>query len=100
MNTTLAPDGYERQVLTWNGTFPGPLIEADWGDTLVVHVTNGLENNGYIAISTLSTSIHISNLYILEHPFIGMVSGRGIRASLTVTRLLQPIFHNLTVAKS
>ncbi|CZR66851.1 probable Laccase-2 [Phialocephala subalpina] len=50
VNTTLAPDGYERQVLTWNGTYPGPLIEADWGDTLLVHVTNGLENNG--------TSIH------------------------------------------
>ncbi|KAL4734675.1 Cupredoxin [Aspergillus similis] len=45
-NTTLAPDGYERQVLVFNGTLPGPLIEANWGDELVIHVTNGLEHNG------------------------------------------------------
>lgn len=54
VNTTLAPDGYERQVLTWNGTYPGPLIEADWGDTLVIHVTNGLEFNGYFRIELVS----------------------------------------------
>ncbi|KAJ0416978.1 Cupredoxin [Aspergillus carlsbadensis] len=45
-NRTLAPDGYERQVLVFNGTLPGPLIEADWGDEIVIHVTNALENNG------------------------------------------------------
>lgn len=45
-NTTLAPDGFERQVLVMNGSLPGPLIEADWGDELVIHVTNGLEHNG------------------------------------------------------
>jgi hypothetical protein len=46
VNTTLAPDGYERVVLTINGTIPGPEIVADWGDEIVVHVTNNLENNG------------------------------------------------------
>ncbi|KAL4994515.1 multicopper oxidase-domain-containing protein [Aspergillus recurvatus] len=45
-NTTLAPGGYERRVLVFNGTLPGPLIEANWGDELVIHVTNGLEHNG------------------------------------------------------
>ncbi|KAL3440209.1 Cupredoxin [Aspergillus insuetus] len=45
-NHTLAPDGYERQVLVFNGTLPGPLIEADWGDELVIHVTNALDYNG------------------------------------------------------
>ncbi|KAJ5923529.1 hypothetical protein N7454_008774 [Penicillium verhagenii] len=45
-NVTLAPDGYERLVLAANGTYPGPLIEANWGDDLVIHVTNELENNG------------------------------------------------------
>jgi len=34
VNTTLAPDGVERNVLTVNGTFPGPVITADWGDTV------------------------------------------------------------------
>lgn len=49
-NTTLAPDGRERQVWTVNGSFPGPTLIADWGDTVVVHVTNELDFNG--------TSIH------------------------------------------
>ncbi|KAJ9156302.1 Multicopper oxidase, type 2 [Pleurostoma richardsiae] len=45
-NTTAAPDGIERIILAVNGTVPGPTIYADWGDTVVVHVTNNLENNG------------------------------------------------------
>ncbi|KAI1122880.1 multicopper oxidase [Nemania abortiva] len=46
VNSTLSPDGVPRLSLTVNGSIPGPTIEADWGDTVVVHVTNGLENNG------------------------------------------------------
>lgn len=49
---TVAPDGYERQALTVNGSIPGPTIEADWGDTVVVHVTNSLGD------VTNGTSIH------------------------------------------
>ncbi|KAI0409406.1 putative extracellular dihydrogeodin oxidase/laccase, partial [Xylaria palmicola] len=45
-NTTAAPDGVERVVLSVNGSVPGPTIIADWGDTIVVHVTNSMENNG------------------------------------------------------
>jgi FtsP/CotA-like multicopper oxidase with cupredoxin domain len=36
----IAPDGYQRDVLLVNGAFPGPLIEANWGDTIQVKVTN------------------------------------------------------------
>ena len=42
----MAPDGYERSVLSFNGTVPGPAIVADWGDEVVVHVTNNLVHNG------------------------------------------------------
>ncbi|KAJ5106619.1 extracellular dihydrogeodin oxidase/laccase [Penicillium angulare] len=49
-NTTAAPDGVPRNVLTVNGTSPGPTLYADWGDWVRVHVYNGLQNNG--------TSIH------------------------------------------
>lgn len=35
-----------------NGTIPGPTLFADWGDTIVVHVNNRLEN------SQNGTSIH------------------------------------------
>ncbi|KAE8382646.1 extracellular dihydrogeodin oxidase/laccase [Aspergillus bertholletiae] len=45
-NTTAAPDGVEMPVQLINGSFPGPTIVADWGDTVVVHVTNSLQTNG------------------------------------------------------
>ncbi|KAK4156765.1 multicopper oxidase-domain-containing protein [Chaetomidium leptoderma] len=38
----IAPDGYVRDVLLVNGAFPGPLIEANWGDTIVVDVHNNI----------------------------------------------------------
>ncbi|KAJ4385589.1 hypothetical protein N0V93_010018 [Gnomoniopsis smithogilvyi] len=41
-----APDGYNTTCLTYNGTVPGPTLFADWGDTLKVHVTNNLIDNG------------------------------------------------------
>lgn len=45
-NVTAAPDGVERIVLAINGSVPGPTIIADWGDEIIVHVTNNLTNNG------------------------------------------------------
>jgi hypothetical protein len=30
--STLAPDGVPVDVMLVNGEFPGPLIEANWGD--------------------------------------------------------------------
>jgi hypothetical protein len=33
-NITISPDGIERTVLAINGKFPGPTIEAEWGDTV------------------------------------------------------------------
>ncbi|KAL2161030.1 hypothetical protein VTH06DRAFT_8743 [Thermothelomyces fergusii] len=39
---SIAPDGYLRDVLLVNGAFPGPLIEANWGDTIVVDVHNDI----------------------------------------------------------
>ncbi|KAH8674148.1 laccase 2 [Xylariales sp. PMI_506] len=43
---TLAPDGYERQVQVFNGTIPGPTIEVNWGDEVIIHVTNSISTNG------------------------------------------------------
>ena len=39
-----APDGYNKSVILINGQFPGPLIEANWGDTIQVTVTNEIED--------------------------------------------------------
>ncbi|TGJ78816.1 hypothetical protein E0Z10_g9951 [Xylaria hypoxylon] len=38
----IAPDGYEKSVLLVNGQFPGPLIEANWGDYIEVTVHNNI----------------------------------------------------------
>ncbi|XPS68223.1 hypothetical protein M3J07_000508 [Ascochyta lentis] len=45
-NITVSPDGYSRVALAGNGSVPGPTIEADWGDTVKIHVTNRLTDNG------------------------------------------------------
>ena len=39
-----APDGVEKLMLVVNGQFPGPTIEANTGDRVVVNVTNKMSN--------------------------------------------------------
>lgn len=51
-DVTVAPDGVSRTAMAVNGSIPGPTIFADWGDTVVVHVTNSLSD------SQNGTSIH------------------------------------------
>ncbi|KAI8964489.1 putative multicopper oxidase [Daldinia sp. FL1419] len=55
-DVTVSPDGTSRQAMAVNGSIPGPTLFADWGDTVVVHVTNSLttSNNG--------TSIHFHGI--------------------------------------
>jgi FtsP/CotA-like multicopper oxidase with cupredoxin domain len=35
-----APDGVSRNVMLLNGSYPGPTIEANWGDTIEVTIEN------------------------------------------------------------
>jgi hypothetical protein len=49
-NMTMAPDGFSRSVFAINGQYPGPAIEANWGDYVQITVKNQMPNNG--------TSIH------------------------------------------
>ncbi|KAF5560743.1 laccase precursor [Fusarium phyllophilum] len=51
-DVTVAPDGVSRSAMAVNGTIPGPTLFADWGDTVVIHVTNSLST------SLNGTSIH------------------------------------------
>ncbi|KIR33452.1 hypothetical protein I352_04221 [Cryptococcus deuterogattii MMRL2647] len=54
-----SPDGYEREVIAINGMFPGPLIEANTGDTIIVHVNNGLdEGQGLLFYSAWRLIVH------------------------------------------
>lgn len=43
---TLAPDGYSRPVMAINGSIPGPTLFADWGDWVVIHVSNDMTSSG------------------------------------------------------
>ncbi|PYH42871.1 uncharacterized protein BP01DRAFT_385075 [Aspergillus saccharolyticus JOP 1030-1] len=40
MRDTTSPDGYQKNAMLINGQFPGPLIEANWGDIISVTVNN------------------------------------------------------------
>ncbi|KAF9953103.1 hypothetical protein BGZ70_000358 [Mortierella alpina] len=42
--STISPDGLARPMLLVNGMFPGPLIEANTGDRIVVNVTNNMDS--------------------------------------------------------
>ncbi|KAJ5820066.1 hypothetical protein N7474_005657 [Penicillium riverlandense] len=66
----VAPDGRPRWGIAINGSIPGPTIEADWGDTVVVHLRNLLPDsveNG--------TSMHFHGLrQYRTNPMDGVVS--------------------------
>ncbi|KAI9776533.1 MAG: hypothetical protein M1839_009514 [Geoglossum umbratile] len=57
----IAPDGVQRQALLINGQFPGPIIEANWGDIIQVKVTNNLGDEG--------TSMHWHGFLQKETPY-------------------------------
>jgi len=38
----VSPDGVKRHALLVNGQFPGPAIEANWGDTFEITVRNNI----------------------------------------------------------
>ena len=45
--TPIGPDGYLKPVgLVINNTYPGPVLEACWGDTFKIHVTNRISTEG------------------------------------------------------
>ncbi|KAF2675303.1 hypothetical protein BT63DRAFT_365564 [Microthyrium microscopicum] len=57
----IAPDGVVKNGLVINGGFPGPLIEANWGDTIQVTVHNNLTDEG--------TSLHWHGLLQVGTPW-------------------------------
>ncbi|KAJ5612304.1 multicopper oxidase-domain-containing protein [Penicillium lagena] len=40
-----SPDGYNKSVILINDQFPGPMIEANWGDMIQVTVTNEIDSD-------------------------------------------------------
>ncbi|KAJ7890152.1 laccase-1 [Mycena olivaceomarginata] len=54
VNAKLSPDGFVRDTVVPNGTFPGPTFAVNKGDSVVIHTHNKLTSPGM----RRSTSIH------------------------------------------
>ena len=56
----LSPDGVNRSMILINGQFPGPTVEANWGDTISVTVRNAITdaNEDGIAVYQEGTAMH------------------------------------------
>ncbi|KAI4862115.1 putative multicopper oxidase [Hypoxylon rubiginosum] len=65
----LSPDGYQRDMIVVNGQYPGPLIEANWGDWIEVTVTNNITN------PEEGTAIHWHALLQKDTPYYDGVPG-------------------------
>lgn len=65
----LQPDGYNKSVILINEQFPGPILEANWGDWIEVKVTNSIGNVNE------GTAIHWHGLLQDQTPFMDGVPG-------------------------
>lgn len=55
------PDGVSRTLTVINGQYPGPLVEASSGDTLVIHVENQMDDD--------PLTIHCHGLFMKDQAF-------------------------------
>ncbi|KAF2193519.1 multicopper oxidase [Zopfia rhizophila CBS 207.26] len=71
-NTMIVPDGIPRMALLVNGQMPGAVIEASWGDTVIITVNNKMQNNGtsmhFHGIRQLNTSEYDGTPSITQCP--------------------------------
>ncbi|KAK8065040.1 multicopper oxidase [Apiospora hydei] len=65
-----APDGVEVPLILVNGQYPGPVVEANWGDWIEVKVTNNMSNSQPAAI-------HWHGLLQKQTPWMDGVPGVG-----------------------
>ncbi|KAK6222654.1 hypothetical protein LQW54_000835 [Pestalotiopsis sp. IQ-011] len=65
----IQPDGYNKSVILINGQFPGPLLEANWGDWIEVTVTNQIEGVDE------GTTIHWHGMLQEQTPFMDGTPG-------------------------
>ncbi|OCH87174.1 laccase 2 [Obba rivulosa] len=52
-NKDIAPDGFTRATVLAGGTFPGPLIQGNKGDTFQINVLNQLQNETMLKTTTI-----------------------------------------------
>ncbi|PWY88379.1 extracellular dihydrogeodin oxidase/laccase-like protein [Aspergillus heteromorphus CBS 117.55] len=64
-----SPDGFNKSVILINDQFPGPLIEANWGDMIQVTVTNNIDSEDE------GTTLHWHGLSQKKSPWYDGVPG-------------------------
>ena len=64
------PGGPLTEVWTYNGTIPGPTIEANVGDTLIVHFRNELPEESTIHWHGLELPANMDGSNILNLPIV------------------------------
>lgn len=62
-----SPDGVQKTCLLVNDQFPGPLIEANWGDWISVKVSNNITDEG--------TAVHWHGFLMKQTPWMDGVPG-------------------------
>ncbi|KAI9710803.1 MAG: hypothetical protein M1812_007351 [Candelaria pacifica] len=67
----LSPDGYQKDVILINDQFPGPLIEANWGDWFEIKVHNNITG------PVEGTALHWHGLLQKETPWYDGVPSVG-----------------------
>ena len=73
----LSPDGVNVSMILINGQFPGPLIEANWGDTIQVTVHNAIEDANELGaeLDAEGTALHWHGLLQRQTPWYDGVPG-------------------------
>jgi FtsP/CotA-like multicopper oxidase with cupredoxin domain len=66
----ISPDGYKKSAILINGQFPGPTIEANWGDTIRVTVHNNINTE-----MAEGTSLHWHGMLQRDTPYFDGVPG-------------------------
>ncbi|KAK0734746.1 laccase precursor [Lasiosphaeria miniovina] len=90
-----SPDGYQRTCMTFNGTVPGPTIFADWGDNLIIHVTNNMTVNGtaihWHGLRQLNSTLHDGVPGVSQCP---IAPGESFTYSFRVTQYGSTWYHS------
>lgn len=66
---TLAPDGFTRSLATINGQYPGPVIEANKGDRIVLNIRNEL-GEPTCKLQKRFFLVRLSNNFLLTNKYL------------------------------
>ncbi|KAI1176520.1 multicopper oxidase [Nemania sp. FL0916] len=69
----LSPDGYQKHGIFVNNQFPGPAIEANWGDWIEVYVHNNIQDG--LNATAEGTAIHFHGITQKGTPWSDGVPG-------------------------